>query len=111
MVVPHKTSGALGIAPEVGRLSPVRISHVNYEGKPPVVIREEIWALGKTRLMQHGTGDVEFFDSNCAPPKPPKVKHASYQKHGILGHHSSLPYELTLEVASPIPLILRRGVA
>ena len=77
MVVPHKTPGALGIAPEVGRLSPVQISHVNYEGKPPVVIREEIWALGKTRLMQHWTGHVEFFDSNSAPPKPPKVKYAS----------------------------------
>ena len=97
MVVPHKTPGALGIAPEVGRLSPVRISRVNYEGKPPVAICEEIWALGKTRLMQHWTGHVEFFDSNCAPPKPPKAKYASYQKHGILGHHSSLPYEQEVE--------------
>ena len=69
MVVPHKTPGALGVAPEVGKLSPVRISHVNYEGKPPVVIREEIRALGKTRLMQHWTGHVEFFYSGFSPPK------------------------------------------
>ena len=97
MVVPHKTPGALGIAPEVGKLSPVRISHVNYEGKPSVVIREEIWALGKTRLMQHWTGHVEFFDSGCFPLKPKNAKYASYQKHGVLGHHSSLPCEQEVE--------------
>ena len=96
MVVPHKTPGALGIAPEVGKLSPARISRVNYEGKPSVVICEEMWALGKTRLMQHWTGHVEFFDSGFSPPKK-KVKYASYQKHGILGHDSGLPYEQEVE--------------
>ena len=119
MVVPHKTPGALGVALEVGRLSPVRISHVNYEGKPSVVIREEIWALGKISLMQHWTGHVEFFDSGCSPPKSNMAKHASYQKHGILGHHSSLHMSkklnavsaVTLEVVSRIPLILINGVA
>ena len=72
------------------------ISHINYEGKPSVVIREEIWALGKTRLMQHWTGRVEFFDSGFSPPKK-KVKYASHQKHGILGHDSGLPYEQEVE--------------
>ena len=37
--------------------------------------------------------------NSLTPASPPKkkVKHASYQKHGILGHGSGLPYEQEVE--------------
>ena len=88
--------GALGAVPETGKFAAVRISHIRYDGNLPVVIREETWALGKTRLMQHWTRHVEFFDSGFSPPKK-SVKYAPYQKHRIMGHDSYLPYEQEIE--------------
>ena len=69
MVHPGVTPGALGTAPDLRKLTNVRISYVTYPGGAPVEIREEHYALGKTRLMKHWTGKVLFFEHGKVPEK------------------------------------------
>ena len=41
------TPGSLGVAPDIRKLSNVRISYVKYPGGSPVEIREEHYAFGE----------------------------------------------------------------
>ena len=72
MVHPSKTPGALGVPPNREKLSSVRISHVQYAGKSPATIREEMFSFGKTRLMQLS----QFYDEGFTPKK---MRGVSYQ--------------------------------
>ena len=96
MVNPGLTPGALGAVPELRKLSSVRISYVTYPGSTPVEIREEHYALGKTRLMKHWTGKVLFFEHGRVPEKRTE-KLSTYKKHGVLGLDGELPYKQDAE--------------
>ena len=96
MVNPGVTPGALGTVPELRKLSNVRISYITYPGSTPVEIREEHYALGKTRLMKHWTGKVLFFEHGKVPEKRTE-KFATYKKHGVLGLDGELPYKQDAE--------------
>ena len=96
MVQPGATPGSLGVAPDIRKLSNVRISYVKYPGGSPVEIREEHYALGKTRLMKLWTGKVLFFEHGKVPEKR-AARLSTYKKHGVLGLDGELPYKQEAE--------------
>ena len=80
----------------IRKLSNVRISYVKYPGGSPVEIREEQYALGKTRLMKHWTGKVLFFEHGKVPEKR-SARLSTYKEQGVLGLAGELPYKQEVE--------------